>query len=78
MDIVKNLRDVSLNEDARFFADLIKDEFGYDTCVEKIKNIEFLQRYAKPLHDFNIYTTAQLTFVGGFFVFFFQSVNPSE
>ncbi len=35
MDIVKNLRDVSLNEDARFFADLIKDEFGYDTCVEK-------------------------------------------
>lgn len=61
MDIVKNLRDVSLNEDARFFADLIKDEFGYDTCVEKIKNIEFLQRYAKPLHDFNIYTTAQPT-----------------
>lgn len=64
MDIVKNLRDVSLNEDARFFADLIKDEFGYDTCVEKIKNIEFLKRYAKPLHDFNIYTTAQPTAEG--------------
>lgn len=59
MDIVKNIRDLSLNEDEKFFAGIIKDEFGYDTCVEKIKNKDFLQIYAQPLNSFNIYTTAQ-------------------
>ncbi|MBS4759870.1 MAG: hypothetical protein KHX03_04140 [Clostridium sp.] len=64
MRIIKNLRDMSLNEDEKFFADIIKDEFGWNTCVEKIKNKDFLQRYVKPLHDFNIYTTAQPTAEG--------------
>lgn len=59
MRIVKNLRDQSLNEDERFFADLIKDEFGCNTCNEEIKNKDFVQMYARPLNDFNIYTTAQ-------------------
>ena len=48
MRIIKNLKDMSLNEDERFFADLIKEEFGWNTCVEKIKNKDFLQRHAKP------------------------------
>ena len=58
MDIVRNLRDLSLNEDEKFFAEIIKDEFGHDSCVEKIRNKDFLRVYARPLHDFNIYTTA--------------------
>lgn len=59
MDIVKNIKDLSLNEDEKFFADLIKDEFGCNTCVEKIRNKDFLQQYARPRNDFTIYTTAQ-------------------
>lgn len=59
MDIVKNTKDLSLNEDEKFFADLIKEEFGYNTCVEKIRNKDFLQLHARPLNDFTIYTTAQ-------------------
>lgn len=59
MDIVKNIRDLSLNEDERFFADIIKEEFGCNTSVEKIKNVDFIQHYVKPLNEFNIYTTAQ-------------------
>ncbi len=59
MDIVKNIRDLSLNEDEQFFADVIKEEFGCNTCVEKITNVDFIQHYAQPLNDFNIYTTAQ-------------------
>lgn len=64
MDIVKNIRDLSLNEDQRFFADIIKEEFGCNTCVEKIMNRDFLYRYVQPVHDFNIYTTAQPTAEG--------------
>ena len=64
MRIIKNLKDMSLNEDERFFADIIKEEFGWNTCVEKIKNKYFLQRHAKPLNDFTIYTTAQPTAEG--------------
>lgn len=59
MRIVKNLKDESFNEDERFFADLIKEEFGCNTCLEKITNVAFLQAHAQPLNDFNIYTTAQ-------------------
>lgn len=58
MRIVKNTNDLSLNEDQRFFAEIIKDEFGYDTCIEDIKNKEFLIQYNKPKHNFNVYTTA--------------------
>lgn len=58
MRIVKNTKDLSLNEDQRFFAEIIKDEFGYDTCVEDVKSKEFLIQYNKPKHNFNIYTTA--------------------
>lgn len=64
MHIVKNLRDLSLSEDQKFFADLIKEEFGCNTCIEKIKNVDFLQHYARPLNDFTIYTTAQPTAEG--------------
>ena len=32
---------MSLNEDEKFFADLIKDEFGCNTCIEEIKNKDF-------------------------------------
>ena len=59
MDIVKNTRDLSLNEDEQFFADIINEEFGCDTYLEKITNVDFVQHYARPLNDFNIYTTAQ-------------------
>ena len=45
MRIVKNLSDLSLNEDQTFFAEIIRDEFGYDTCVEDIKNKDFLIQY---------------------------------
>ncbi len=58
MRIVKNYSDLSLNEDQKFFAEIIRDEFGYDTCVEDIKNKEFLIQYNKPRHNFTIYTTA--------------------
>lgn len=64
MEIVKNFRDFSLNEDQKFFADIIKDEFDCNICHEKVKNIDFLQRYAQPLNDFTIYTTAQPTAEG--------------
>lgn len=64
MDIVKNTKDLSLNEDEKFFAALIKEEFGCNTCVEKIRNKDFLQHYARPLNDFTIYTTAQPTVEG--------------
>lgn len=64
MRIVKNIRDLSLNEDEKFFAEIIKSEFDYNTCVEKITNKDFLQNYAQPLNDFNIYTTAQPTAEG--------------
>ncbi len=59
MRIVKNFNDQSFNEDEKFFADIIKDEFGCNTWVEKIKNKDFIQQYSKPLNDFTIYTTAQ-------------------
>lgn len=59
MRIVRNFNDQSFNEDEKFFADLIKEEFGCNTFVEQIKNKDFLQHYAQPLNDFNIYTTAQ-------------------
>lgn len=58
MDIVKNLWDADLTDDQEFFATLIKEEFGCNTSVEKISNKAFLNNYAKPMHDFNIYTTA--------------------
>ena len=61
MRIVKNLKDLSLNEDQTFFAEIIRDEFGYDTCVEDIKNVDFLIQYNKPKNNFNIYTTANPT-----------------
>ena len=57
MDIVKNIRDLNLNEDQQFFAEIIKDEFGCNTCIEEVKNVDFKQAYARPLNDFNIYTT---------------------
>lgn len=59
MDIVKNIRDLNLNEDQRFFAEIIQDEFGCNTCIEEIKNVDFKQVYARPKNEFNIYTTAQ-------------------
>ena len=59
MDIVKNTRDLSLNEDERFFADLINEEFDCNTSLEKITNKDFIQQYARPQNDFIIYTTAQ-------------------
>ncbi len=61
MRIVKNLSDLSLNEDQKFFAEIIRDEFGYDTCVEDIKNKDFLIKYNKPRNNFTIYTTAHPT-----------------
>lgn len=64
MRIIKNIRDLSLNEDEKFFADLIKEEFGCNTCVEEVKNKEFLQHYARRANDFNIYNTAQPTAEG--------------
>lgn len=64
MRIVKNVRDLSLDEDEKFFAEIIKDEFGCNTCEEQVKNREFLQSYAQPLNDFTIYTTAQPTAEG--------------
>lgn len=64
MRIVKNVRDLSLNEDEKFFAEIIKDEFDCNTCIEEVKNKDFLQSYAKPLNDFTIYTTAQPTAEG--------------
>ncbi len=64
MRIIKNTRDLSLNEDEKFFADLIKDEFGCNTCAEKIRNKDFLSRNARPANDFVIYTTAQPTVEG--------------
>lgn len=64
MRIVKNVRDLSLNEDEKFFAEIIKDEFDCNTCEERVKNKEFLQSYAQPLNDFTIYTTAQPTAEG--------------
>ena len=59
MDIVKNIRDLSLNEDEKFFADIINEEFGCNTSLEKITNKDFVQQYTRPINDFNIYTTAQ-------------------
>ena len=59
MDIVKNKNHLNLNEDQQFFAEIIKDEFGCNTCIEEVKNVDFKQAYARPLNDFNIYTTAQ-------------------
>jgi len=59
MDIIKNIKDLSLNEDEKFFADIINEEFGCESCVEKITNVDFIQHYARPMNDFNIYTTAQ-------------------
>lgn len=64
MRIVKNVRDLSLNEDEKFFAEIIKDEFDCNTCEEIVKNKAFLQGYARPLNDFTIYTTAQPTAEG--------------
>ena len=64
MDIVKNIRDLSLNEDEKFFADLIKDEFGCNTCIEEIKNKDYLAMYVQPTNEFTIYTTAQPTVEG--------------
>ena len=61
MRIVKNSKDLSLNEDQKFFAEIIRDEFGYDTCVEDIKNKEFLIQYNKPRNNFTVYTTAHPT-----------------
>ena len=61
MRIVKNSKDLSLNEDQKFFAEIIRDEFGYDTCVENIKNKEFLIQYNKPKNKSTIYTTAHPT-----------------
>jgi len=59
MDIVKNTKDLSLNEDEQFFADIINEEFGCNICVKKITNVDFVQHYARPKNNFNIYTTAQ-------------------
>ena len=64
MRIVKNIRDLSLNEDEKFFAELIRDEFGCNTCFEPINNKEFIKSSAKPANDFTIYTTAQPTAEG--------------
>lgn len=64
MDIVKNIRDLSLNEDEKFFADIIKDEFGCNACIEEIKNKDFLAIHAQPSNEFTIYTTAQPTAEG--------------
>lgn len=58
MRIVKNLRDLSLNEDQKFFASIIKDEFGCDTYSEEITNKEFIKQYAQPLNEFVVYNTA--------------------
>ncbi len=58
MDIVKNIRDLSLNEDEQFFADIIQEEFGCNTYVEKISNTEFIHYNARRVNDFNEYTTA--------------------
>lgn len=59
MDIVKNIKDLSLNEDEQFFADIIQEEFGCNTYIEKISNVDFIQHNAQRVNDFNIYTTAQ-------------------
>lgn len=64
MDIIKNIRDLSLNEDEKFFADIINEEFGCNVSIEKITNSDFIQQYARPLNDFNIYTTAQTSAEG--------------
>lgn len=58
MRIVKNLKDLSLNEDQKFFASIIKDEFGCDTYCEEITNTEFRKRYAQPQNEFVVYNTA--------------------
>ena len=58
MDIVKNIKDLSLNEDEQFFADIIQEEFGCNTYVEKISNTEFIRHNARRVNDFNEYTTA--------------------
>ena len=64
MDIVRNIRDMSLSEDEKFFAELIKEEFGCNACIQEIKNKDFMQAHVRPLNDFTIYTTAQPTVEG--------------
>ena len=61
MDIVKNIRDLNLNEDQQFFAEIIKDEFGCNTCIEEVVLPQSLEKlggdcfyYCKNLKKVNI------------------------
>lgn len=58
MRIVKNLKDIRLNEEQDFFASIIKDEFGCNTYIEEVQNPEFRKHYAQPLNEFVVYNTA--------------------
>ena len=58
MRIVKNLKDLNLDDDQKFFAAIIKDEFGCDTYAEEITNTEFIKRYAQTKNEFVVYNTA--------------------
>lgn len=57
MDIIKNLKDYSLNPKQRIFASFLKENISSYSCCEQITNKAYLRQYFSPENDFTIYST---------------------
>lgn len=59
MEIIKNLKDYAMTTQEKIFTSFIKENIASYSCVEKITNPEYLQRYAARQNDFVIYATGE-------------------
>ena len=57
MDIIKNLKDYPLTTQQKIFASYLKENVSSYSCVEKIRNKEYIRQYLSPSNDFVIYAT---------------------
>ena len=58
MHIVKDLNDYKLSRKQRVFVDFISDNIGTYCSYEKIKNVNYMRKYAAPLNEFVAYNMA--------------------
>lgn len=58
MHIVKDLNDYKLTPKQTVFLDFIKENIGSYSSYEKIKNTNYIRKYASPQNEFLMYNNA--------------------
>lgn len=58
MDIIKSLKDYKFSHKQRIFAGFVKNYADSDTCIEKIRNRQFIFQHVSAQNNLLMYSTA--------------------